>query len=314
MAERFGRRRFLGRSAQYAALGGLVMAPRCAAGAAMATWRRRRRPAAADHGQPAHDARQRVLADRERPRAGVGHARAVQLPRLPEPGHARRVRGGLRGDDRILDVRHRGTAARRAGERIVHVRRGRGRDHAQSAAPGGRQPDPAAEPRLPDELRQRAARAAGPVLRPRLEVHDPVHRLHHRHRLPPGRPRRLAVHRRRLVEGPVGSHVPGLRRGHRRRPRGAHAGDVLPRRVRHQHRRPGDHRPGRERPARPDRSDQRQTRHPRLPEDPRRHVARQPGLERRHARRAAVPARGHRRRTCSGTGRQSGPRWPTTSR
>ena len=307
------RRRFLGQSSRLALLAGLAL-PALRPLRARASGRHRADAAAGAHRQPGDAARQRLLADRQWPRARDRDAEAVQLRRLHQPRHHRRVRGQVRRHHRVLHVRHRGAPVGRARQRLLHVRRGRGRHHAQPAARRRRQPHPAAQPRLPHELREHPAVVAGPLLRPRLEVHDSLHRVHHRRRLPPRLPRRLAVRRRRLVEGAVGPAVPGLRRRHRRRSRRVDDGDVLPRRVRHEHRRSGDHRPGRERPARPDQRDERPPRHPRLPEDPRRHVAREPGVERRHAGGAAVPARGHRPTRCSATGRPTARRWPTTSR
>ena len=106
--------------------------------------------------------------------------------------------------------------------------------------------------------------------------------------------RRLDLRRRRQLEAAVGLEVQGLRGRHRRQARGADARHVLPRRHRHQHRRPEDHRCRRGRREGPRQGHRRPLRHPRLPEDPRGHLAHQPGLVGRHGVRAPVPAGGHR--------------------
>ena len=243
MANGMSRREFVERSARLAVLagvGGSVLAACGSSGGQLVVHAidppRPHRPAG-------HAARQRRRAGQERRPAGERHAAGPQLRRLHQPGHGERRSSRPSGtkmeistydtEDKLLSE---------PAQQVAHVRPGDRRHDAEPAQGRGRRAHPAAQPGVPAELLQRAGQPAEPVLRRGVEVHGPLRRVHDRRGLPARRHRRRHVRRRRRLEAALGPDLQGLRRRDRRHARGPHARHVLPRRDRHQHRRPRDHR------------------------------------------------------------------------
>ena len=137
--------------------------------------------------EPGHLADRRGQpADRRRPDAGEGRdAAALQLRRLHRPGGDQGVREEVRAvrrEGHRLDVqRH------RRGDHQDPRRQGAVRHLLPELRPdqqdGHGQADPAAQPHLHPEHRQRVADLPEPLVRPGLALHRALHRLHDRHRL-----------------------------------------------------------------------------------------------------------------------------------
>ena len=270
----------------------------------------RRRPAATS-GQPGQVAGlRRQQADRLGPRAREGRdAAALQLGRVHQRG----------GDQELLqeaqlqlladDVQHDGGGALQAGQRGAQVRRLLP-DRRRARAADRSQADPAAQPQLHPEHRQRLVRLSQSVLRPGLAVHDAVLDLHDRDGVAQGQ-----GESRPVVEHAVaGSAVQGQGRRPRRLPRDDQPGAAAGRQPRPQH---DEHAPdpGRRQGAAAARQpDQRADRQQRLHRRPDREDLDSPRLVGRHGRRRTSTCPRARRSTRSATGsRPTGrARSPTT--
>ena len=120
---------------------------------------------------------------------------ALQLGRVHQRGGDQELLQEVQLQLLADDVQHDGRGALQAGQRGAQVRRLLpDRRRARPADRG--QADPAAQPQLHPQHRQRLARLSGSVLRPGLAVHDAVLDLHHRDGLAQGQgePRPVVEH------------------------------------------------------------------------------------------------------------------------
>ena len=273
MAKGMSRREFVERSARLAVLAGLGGSLLAACGSSGGSVVIGPSLPLARLDKPGHAARQRLRPGQSGAAAGDRHAQGSSTtPTTSTP--TRSPRSSRRSARRSSSppTTPRTSCSPTSRNESLEIRRRDRRDHAQPA------PHVAGnliQPLNKDYLTNFAnvlPSLQSPVLRRRLEVHGALHRVHHRRGLPPRRHRRRDLRRRRRVEAAVGPDLQGLRRRDRRHARGAHARHVLPRRDRHQHRRPGDHRCRRGRHQGPRQGHRRPLRHPRLPEDPRGHA------------------------------------------